>query len=143
MPLELRPHLLKDTNMSTKTILCTETLVWVASNVHFQVQDIESVTKECSVITAVVDNLAEDEDNVAYHVLPIHREAISYLAMDAAYHIEWSDHKDGKVQGWAMQVVTEKPMTITVPILMWEAHQSIVTAIGVYSYGRMEEVFWT
>ncbi|CAN5976017.1 unnamed protein product [Sphagnum jensenii] len=54
--------------------------------------------------------------------------------MDAAYHIEWSDHEDGKVQGWAMQVVTEKPMTITVPILMWEAHQSIVTAIGVYSY---------
>jgi hypothetical protein len=87
--------------------------------------------------------LAEDEDNVAYHVLLIHRDVISYLAMDAAYHIEWSDHKDGKVRGWAMQVVTEKPMTITVPILMWEAHQSVVTAIGVYSYGRMEEVFWT
>ncbi len=31
VPLDLRPHLLKDTNLSTKTIVCTKTSVWVAS----------------------------------------------------------------------------------------------------------------
>jgi hypothetical protein len=96
-----------------------------------------------NVVTAVVDNLIEDEDTAAYHVLPVHREPISYLAMDVAYHIMWSGHRDGKERGWPMQVVTEKPMTTTVPILMWEAHQSPVTAIAVYSYTRMEEAFCT
>ncbi len=94
-------------------------------------------------MTAVVDNLTEHEDAAAYHVLPVDREPISYLAMDVAYHIMWSGHRDGKVRGWPMQVVTEKPMTTTVPILMWEAHQSSVTAIAVYSYTRMEEAFYT
>jgi len=34
VPLELRPHLLKDTNLSTKAIVCTKTAVLAASNVH-------------------------------------------------------------------------------------------------------------
>ncbi|CAN5960222.1 unnamed protein product [Sphagnum jensenii] len=50
-------------------------------------------------LIAVVDNLTEDEDTVAYHVLLVHMEPISYLAMDVAYHIMWSGHKDGKVRG--------------------------------------------
>jgi hypothetical protein len=37
VPLELRPHPLKDTNLSTKAIVCTETSVLAASNVHLQV----------------------------------------------------------------------------------------------------------
>jgi hypothetical protein len=143
VPLDLCPHPLKDINLSTKAIVCTETSVSVASNAHLQVYDIESATRECSVVTTVVDNLTKDEDIVAYHVLLVHREPISYLAIDAAYLIEWNDHKDGKVQSWPMQVVTKKPMTTIVPILMWEAHQSLVTAIGIYSYGRMEEAFYT
>ncbi len=140
VPLELRPHPLKDTNLSTKAIMCTETSVWAASDTHLQVWDIESATRECS---AAVDNLTGDEDAAAYHVLPVHGEPISCLAMDTANHIVWSGHRDGKVRGWPMQVGTEKPMTTTVPILMWEAHQSAVTAIAVSSYGRMEEAFCT
>jgi hypothetical protein len=140
VPLELRPHPLKDTNLSTKAIVCTETSVWAASDTHLQVWDIESATRECS---AAVDNLTGDEDAAAYHVLPVHGEPISCLAMDVANHIVWSGHRDGKVRGWPMQVGTEKPMTTTVPILMWEAHQSPVTAIAVSSYGRMEEAFCT
>jgi hypothetical protein len=97
VPLELRPHPSEDTNLSTKVIVCTETSVLAASNVHLQVQDIESANGECSAVTAVVDNLTEDEDTAAYHVLPVHRELISYLAMDVAYHIVWSGHRDGKV----------------------------------------------
>ncbi|CAM6046137.1 unnamed protein product [Sphagnum compactum] len=134
VPLELRPHPLKDTNLSTKAIVCTETSVWAASDTHLQVWDIESATRECS---AAVNNLTGDEDAAAYHVLPVHGEPISCLAMDAANHIVWSGHRDGKVQGWPMQVETEKPMTTTVPILMWEAHQSPVTAIAVSSYGEL------
>jgi hypothetical protein len=37
VPLELRPHPSKDTNLSTKTIVCTETSILAASNVYFQV----------------------------------------------------------------------------------------------------------
>ncbi len=37
VPLELCPHPLKDTNLSTKAIVCTETSVLAASNVHLQV----------------------------------------------------------------------------------------------------------
>jgi hypothetical protein len=37
VPLELGLHPLKDTNMSTKAIVCTKTLVLAASNVHLQV----------------------------------------------------------------------------------------------------------
>jgi hypothetical protein len=37
MPLELRPHPLKDTNLSIKAIVCTKISVWVASNAHLQV----------------------------------------------------------------------------------------------------------
>jgi hypothetical protein len=140
VPLELRPHPLKDTNLSTKAIVCMETSVWAASDTHLQVWDIESATRECS---AAADNLTGDEDAAAYHVLPVHGEPISCLAMDAANHIVWSGHRDGKVQGWPMQFETEKPVTTTVPILMWEAHQSPVTAIAVSSYGRMEEAFCT
>ncbi len=102
VPLEFGPHPLKDTKLSTKAIVCTKTSVLAASNVHLQVQDIESATKECSAVIAVVDNLTEDEDTVAYHVLLVHMEPISYLAMDVAYHIMWSGHKDGKVRGWPM-----------------------------------------
>jgi hypothetical protein len=37
LPLEFWPHPLKDTNLSAKAIMCRETLVLVASNVHLQV----------------------------------------------------------------------------------------------------------
>jgi hypothetical protein len=37
VPLELCPHPLKDTNLSTKAIMCIKTSVWVTSNAHLQV----------------------------------------------------------------------------------------------------------
>ncbi len=129
--------------MSTNAIVCTETSILGASNIHLQVQAIESATREYNVVIAVVDNLIEGEHTVAYHLLAVHKEPISYVAMDVAYHIVWSGHKNGKVRSWPMQVVTEKPMTTTIPSLMWGAHQSPVTAIVIYSYGRMEEAFCT
>jgi hypothetical protein len=37
VPLELRPDPLKEKNMSTKAIVCTETSILGASNIHLQV----------------------------------------------------------------------------------------------------------
>ncbi|KAG0597124.1 hypothetical protein M758_UG313100 [Ceratodon purpureus] len=136
--LELRPRplKLKEVNQSIRTIMCTETSVWAAFDHGLKVWDIEAATSSCSEGS---NNSLGDEDAAGYTVLT--SGPTLCLAMDTGNQVVWTGHRGGKVRAWPFNIRggdSQKRDPIE-PVLVWDGHQTAVTAITITPYGEL----WT